>query len=100
MTERVSPPVFLERQTYRRRRLLDAARLLPFLGAVLFAVPLLWPTSAAKHTASAQPDPLPMSHAVIYIFLAWAGLIALSFIFGFIVRNWTGAESADRSGRS
>ncbi|SFP71843.1 hypothetical protein [Tranquillimonas alkanivorans] len=35
-------PVFLERQTYRRRRLMDAARLLPLLGAVLFAFPLVW----------------------------------------------------------
>ena len=35
--------VFLERETYRRRRIMDAARLLPLLGVALFALPLLWP---------------------------------------------------------
>ena len=29
------PSLFLERRTYRRRRLMDAARLLPLLGLLL-----------------------------------------------------------------
>ena len=32
-------PVFLERQSYRRRRLGDAAKFLPFVGLVLFLLP-------------------------------------------------------------
>ncbi len=39
--KRPAAPLFLARQTYRRRRLGDAARLLPLLGAVIFALPLL-----------------------------------------------------------
>ena len=34
-------PVFLARQTYRWRRVTDAARMLPILGLVLFLFPLL-----------------------------------------------------------
>ncbi len=35
-------PLFLARHGYRRRRIMDAARVLPVLGAFLFFVPLLW----------------------------------------------------------
>ena len=42
------------RKTYRRRRLMDVARLLPVLGALLFAVPLMWP----------DPDPYPAPDSV------------------------------------
>jgi fatty acid desaturase len=34
-------PLFLARQSYRRRRIEDAARLLPLLGVVLFLLPLM-----------------------------------------------------------
>ena len=34
--------IFLERRTYRRRRLIDAARLLPVFGMFIFAFPVLW----------------------------------------------------------
>lgn len=34
-------PVFLERQSYRSRRLLDAARILPVAGLFLFLVPVI-----------------------------------------------------------
>ena len=37
------PTLFLERQSYRRRRLSEVARLMPIFGAGLFMVPLLWP---------------------------------------------------------
>ncbi len=83
--ERSAP--FVERRTYRRRRLMDIARLLPVLGAVLFAIPLVWP----------DPDPYPapgshggmrMSSAITYIFVVWAGLIAVSVAFGGAVRLW------------
>ncbi|EAQ45839.1 hypothetical protein MED193_05589 [Roseobacter sp. MED193] len=80
---------FVERRTYRRRRLMDIARLLPILGALLFTVPLMWP----------NPDPYPApgnqagmatSAAITYIFVVWGGLIALSFAFGVAVRLWAG----------
>lgn len=58
-------PLFLARRTYRRRRLMDALRLLPWLGAALFGLPLLWgdPTTA---------------HGLLYLFAVWAVLIVLS----------------------
>lgn len=59
-------PLFLARQTYRRRRLMDALRLLPWVGAFLFGLPLLWtdPGTAA---------------GLIFLFAAWIVLIVLSF---------------------
>ena len=59
-------PMFLARQTYRRRRLMDAARLLPFIGAFAFAVPVLWNEGAET------------SSGVIYLFVAWMVLILLA----------------------
>ena len=59
-------PLFLARQTYRRRRLMDALRLLPWLGVFLFGLPLLWSAPAT-------------GAGLIYIFGAWAVLIVLSF---------------------
>jgi hypothetical protein len=58
-------PLFLARRTYRRRRLMDALRLLPWLGAFLFGLPLLWRDPAT-------------SHGLLYLFAAWALLIVLS----------------------
>ncbi|HBS49267.1 MAG TPA: hypothetical protein DEA05_03885 [Rhodobacteraceae bacterium] len=77
-------PVFLERQGYRRRRLADAARLLPILGAALLAVPLLWPR------ADAPGGGVPMSTAFLYVFGVWAGLIALAAGFGLRARRRVG----------
>ena len=55
---------FLERQSYRRRRLIDTIRMLPVIGAVLWAVPLLWRQSENSGTVMT-------SDAIIYIFLVW-----------------------------
>lgn len=96
------PSVFLERETYRRRRIMDAARLLPILGLALFAIPLLWPTPA---DVAASGEPVPMSAAVLYVFGVWAFLIVLAFLFGLKSRGWGPAGStghrpgdADRDG--
>jgi len=58
-------PVFLERRTYRRRRMMDAARLLPVIGVLLFLVPLLWQPGENATTA----------RGVSYVFVIWAVLI-------------------------
>lgn len=63
------PPVFLERKSYRRRRLSDAARTLPVIGGVLILVPLLW----TKGT-----DGVSTVSAFLYIFGIWAVMIALA----------------------
>ena len=62
-------PVFLERQSYRSRRLMDAVRMLPFLALMLWMLPLAWaqPPEAA--------DPMPMTVTLRYVFGVWVGLV-------------------------
>lgn len=61
-------PVFLPPRGYRRRRLHDAARLVPVFGVVLFLLPGLWhPGPGAARTTA--PD-------AIYLFAVWAALVA------------------------
>jgi hypothetical protein len=57
--------MFLARQSYRRRRLGDAARALPVVGAVLMLLPILWSDAAGTR------------NGLIYIFTVWAILIAV-----------------------
>lgn len=61
-------PVFLARQTYRRRRMIDAMRVVPVLGLVLFFVPLLGSTAGPRSTAGGG----------MYLFAVWLGLIAVA----------------------
>jgi hypothetical protein len=87
MTGRASRQVFVERQTYRRRRMMDAAHLLPLFGAALLMVPLLWPQPAPD--AVGAGGGVPMSAAIAYVFGVWAGLIGLSVLFGLFARHLT-----------
>ena len=66
MPSRPSEPLFLERQSYRRRRLMDAARLLPVVGLMLFLFPLLW-AGPAGDAATAMGG--------VFIFGVWTLLI-------------------------
>jgi len=95
--DRVQPAVFLERQSYRRRRLMDAARLLPLFGALLFAVPLLWPVAEPGSPPAAET--VLMSDAMIYVFVAWTVLIAVIALFGLSTRLWTRNDSPHGQGR-
>ncbi|WP_293444851.1 hypothetical protein [Planktotalea sp.] len=62
--------VFLERRSYRQRRLIDAARILPVVGIVLWFVPLVWPSAEENGEIST-------SSASTYIFTIWIGLIVV-----------------------
>ena len=65
-------PLFLARRSYRRRRLMDAARLLPVLGVVLIALPGLW------HPAdTVTPD---TGRGGLYLFAVWIGLILAAWL--------------------
>jgi VIT1/CCC1 family predicted Fe2+/Mn2+ transporter len=76
MTKR---PLFLARQTYRRRRLGDAARLLPVLGAFLVLAPvLLTPGSVTTSTMT-------------FIFLVWVALIVAAFV----LSRYLGADTGE-----
>lgn len=72
-------PLFLARHGYRRRRIMDAARVLPVLGAFLFAVPLLWSGSDGGDPATGM--------GVVYIFVIWAGLILAAFGLSLFLRH-------------
>lgn len=78
-------PLFLEPQSYRRRRLADAARVLPALGAVLLGLPLLW---APQETP--EPD---TARGGLYIFAVWAGLIVAAFLLSRRLAAGTPGES-------
>ena len=67
---RPSQPLFLERETYRRRRLADAARVLPVAGLIAVILPVLW----------LRPDGqgLNIAAEAFYLFALWAVLIVLS----------------------
>lgn len=62
-------PVFLERKSYRRRRLMDAVRLLPLLGLALWMVPLMW------GVPNKPGEPTPIADALRYIFGVWVLLV-------------------------
>lgn len=78
MSERRSP-LFLERQSYRRRRLIDMIRMLPVIGALLWAVPLLWPVGTESDT--------PTSAAIIYLFGVWFAMVVLSAVLAWILKR-------------
>lgn len=70
-TSAPSNPLFLEREIYRRRRLIDAAKWLPLAGVVLFVGPALLlgsPTSEAEGARTAT--------RLVYFFFIWVCLIA------------------------
>ena len=66
-------PVFLEKASYRQRRLRDAARLLPIVGLVLWMLPLTWSEVDGADGGA--------SSALIYIFGVWVLLIVLAAVF-------------------
>lgn len=62
-------PLFLERQSYRRRRVKDLARLVPVLGLFIFLLPLLGGPDGISRTAA----------NLVYFFLAWFILIVMAW---------------------
>jgi hypothetical protein len=62
-------PLFLARDSYRKRRLRDGARVLPIFGTVLVLLPLMWP---------AVPQ-MVLAHWA-YVFALWVALIGLAAV--------------------
>ncbi len=66
-------PKFLDLKSYRRKRIFDAARLLPVVGVTIMTYPLLF--------FFVTPD--EDHHAValgLYLFIVWLVLIAAAFV--------------------
>ena len=78
-------PVFLARRTYRRRRLADAARLLPIVGTVLICIPLLWQGEGASGATRTTT-------AMFYTFGLW---LFLTLIAGVISRHLRAVENKE-----
>ncbi len=70
MPNDVIPPVFLERRSYRQRRMMDAVRLLPLIGLLLWLLPTLWSVSD-----DGGVEPVNTSQAITYVFGVWGCLI-------------------------
>ncbi|MFZ3583049.1 hypothetical protein ACOI1H_12860 [Loktanella sp. DJP18] len=70
------PGLFLARDSYRQRRLRDAARMLPVLGAIIWLIPLMWRREAGEAGG--------MAAAVAFVFAGWLLLIVLA---GLVVRR-------------
>lgn len=86
MTRRPAP-LFLERRSYRRRRLADAARMLPVLGTLLLLLPLLWSPQTTPAADTARGG--------IYVFAVWGGLILAALL---IARRIAAGGAAQRDG--
>ena len=79
-------PLFLARAPYRRRRLRDAARLLPVLGVFLLLMPLLWTPDSRMELSSGD---------VVYFFSVWLVLIGLAAAFAPGLRGGDGADDEE-----
>ena len=85
---RDAAPLFVEERKYRRRRLGDAARLLPLGGAVLLTLPLLW----------TRGDGSLIARETLYLFLVWAGLILCTALLSRALAATPRAEGAPPAG--
>ncbi|WP_417247197.1 hypothetical protein [Celeribacter sp.] len=75
-------PLYLARASYRRRRLIDALRLLPFLMFGLWLLPLLWGGEGTNRPLGAG------SRAFVHVFVVWAlGLIACAWLARYLRRE-------------
>jgi hypothetical protein len=92
---RAARPVFLERGSYRRRRLLDALRLVPVLGVILWMIPVVWPEGSVVGA-----EPVRMSRALFYIFGIWCVMIALAAVLSLLLPARTSSEDKDLPGES
>jgi hypothetical protein len=79
MSQRPKTPVFLQKASYRQRRVRDAAKLVPVLGAVLLMMPLTWQDDAQGATTNAS--------ALVYIFGVWIVLIGLTAVLSGLIRS-------------
>lgn len=82
---------FLDKRSYRQRRVRDAARILPLFAFVLMMLPLMWPR--------AQADQSLTSSGIVYLFGLWAALVVAAFAISRVLRM-DDDDTADDSTRS
>lgn len=90
MRPRPTPALFLQQKSYRRRRVRDAVRLLPFLGLILLAIPLAWGGEGGTEIGT---------NGLIYVFSVWVVLILLAAILARLVTEtdkWADDDQRDQ----
>jgi hypothetical protein len=83
---RPKAPLFLAPASYRRRRLRDAARLLPIVGAFLLMLPVFWTPDGRIHLTAVD---------IIYFFSVWLFLILIAAAFARGLRVGDRAEEEE-----
>lgn len=87
MAKRIAP-LFLARKSYHRRRMMDAARLLPAAGIFFILMPILW-----QPRETPEPD---TAFGLVYLFVVWSLLIIVARIVSHLVAETPdGADEAD-----
>lgn len=71
--KRPAAPTFLDKRSYRERRMMDALRLLPVLAVLLWLLPLFWPSGETG------AERVPLSAAITYVFGVWFLMILAAF---------------------
>jgi len=89
MTPPTKKPVFLQRASYRQRRLRDGAKLVPFVGIVLWLIPVAW-----RNEGSGEPVG---SSGVLYVFGVWVLLILLTVAISSRMRSDASLSDQDTS---
>lgn len=85
--KRQRAPLFLKRRSYRKRRLRDAARMLPVFGLFLILLPVLWrPAETAR--ADTAPDG-------IYLFFVWFALVLVAALMAPGLADESGSDDAE-----
>ena len=81
-------PLFVAPQTYRQRRLRDAARLLPVLAGFLMVFPMLWGEEGGDHRQTGAD--------AIYLFGVWFVLIIVTAV---LARRLGGGDTPTPKGK-
>ncbi|SFS04813.1 hypothetical protein [Yoonia litorea] len=84
MSRKSPPPIFLQRSSYRQRRLRDGARLMPFVGGVLWAIPLAWSGSSTTQDGGTS--------GLLFIFGVWVFLIAVTALLASRIKSDTPSD--------
>ncbi|WP_375282193.1 hypothetical protein, partial [Pseudooctadecabacter sp.] len=79
---------FLDKSSYRQRRIRDGARILPVFAAIMMALPLMWPRGAEGQSLT--------SSGMLYLFGLWFVLVVLAFAINRVLRL---GEAEDGTGQ-